>query len=224
MPIITSDKDGIVELSSEDDQARILYTLDGSIPTTHNAYAYLKPVKITKTTLLRAVAIKNKFPGSKILSQHVGTDIYQKAQTINKKLQNGLKYEYYEGYVQNTDEIRKLTRIKTGITQNITNSLKISDLNYAFNFTGYIKVPEDGVYTFYLSSNDGSKLYLNNELAINNDGAHGNREESVVVSLNEGYHKLSLLYFQLGGGQNLVLEWSGENFERVEIPATVFYH
>lgn len=223
-PNISSDKNGVVELSCKDDQAEIIYTLDGSIPSAMNGYTYDKSIIITRTTLLRAVVIIAKYPTSKVLTQNVGTDIYQKSQTVNKKLQAGLMYEYYEGKVPDTHEISELAKNKTGITPNIATSPKSRDINYAFIYTGYIKIPEDGVYTFYLTSNDGSRFYLNDELAINNDGLHGIREESVVVSLSKGYHKISLSYFQLGGGQKLALEWSSKKTKRIEVPASVFYH
>ncbi|NOX67295.1 MAG: hypothetical protein GXO85_16230 [Chlorobi bacterium] len=223
-PVVLSDKNGIVELSCKDNQAVIKYTLDGSMPTTLNGYTYKEPIKIDKTTLLRAIAVRYKYPESNVLSQYVGTDIYQKSQQVEKNLSKGLKYEYYEGKVKNTSEISELTKMKTGVVPSITAAQRNRDANYAFIFTGYIKVPEDGLYTFYLTSNDGSRFYLNDELAINNDGAHGKREESVSLSLRKGYHKLQLSYFQLGGGQDLILEWSGEKFKRENISSFVFYH
>lgn len=223
-PIISSDKNGIIHLSCDDNQAKIIYTLNGSMPNSLDSYSYEKPIKINKTTLLRAAAIRDKYPISRILSQNVGTDIYQNAQKLNKKPENGLKYEYYEGLVKFTKDIKEQSVVKTGITQTITSSPRNRDNNFSFIFSGYINIPEDGTYTFYLISNDGSRFYLNDESAINNDGAHGKREESVVMSLRKGYHKLQLSYFQLGGSQNLILEWSGGNFERVEVPGSVFYH
>ena len=223
-PIVVSDKDGIVELSCDDNKAEIRYTLDGSSPTALNGYVYEKLITITKTTLLRAAAVKYQYPISGILSQNVGTDIFQKPQVVNGKLQNGLKYEYYEGKTKSALEIRELPKVKTGISTNVATTTRTRDENYAFIFTGFIEIPEDGAYTLYLTSNDGSRLFLNDELAINNDGAHGKREESVVVSLSKGYHKFVLSYFQLGGGQTLEMEWSGEKFEKEVIPASVFYH
>ncbi len=223
-PIVVSDKDGIVELSCDDNKAEIKYTLDGSTPTTMNGYVYDKPITITKTTLLRAAAIRYQYPISEILSQNVGTDIFQSAQKIDQNLGKGLKLEYYEGKTKSTLEISELPKVKTGIATNVATTTRTRDENYAYIFTGYIEIPEDGAYTFFLTSNDGSRLFLNDELAINNDGGHGNREESVVVSLSKGYHKFVLSYFQLGGGQTLEMEWSGEKFEREVMPASVFYH
>lgn len=194
------------------------------MPTTLNGYTYKEPIKIDKTTLLRAIAVRYKYPESNVLSQYVGTDIYQKSQQVEKNLSKGLKYEYYEGKVKNTSEINELKKMKTGIVPSITTAYRNRDVNYAFIFTGYIRIPEDGLYIFYLTSNDGSRFYLNDELAINNDGAHGKREESVSLSLRKGYHKLQLFYFQLGGGQDLIMEWNGEKFKRENISSFVFYH
>lgn len=223
-PIVVSDNNGIVELSCKDDLAEIKYTLDGSIPTSINGLRYEEPIEVDRTVLLRAVALKYRYPESKILSQHLGTDIFQKAQNINRDLGKGLKYEYFVGKVKSTIEIESLPKNETGITEDVSSSTQISIENYAFIFTGYIKIQEDGAYALYLTSNDGGRLFINDELAINNDGAHGKREESVVLSLKKGYHKIKLFYFQIGGGQTLELEWSGEKVEREAMPAAVFYH
>lgn len=223
-PVVVSDKNGIVELSCKDNLAEIRYTLDGSIPTSLNGYKYEEPIEVNGTVLLRAVALKYRYPESEVIRKHIGTDIFQKSQVVNNKLQTGLKYEYYEGQAKNALEIKELPKIKSGIASYVTTSTRTRDENYAFIFTGHIKIPEDGAYTFYLTSNDGSRLFLNDELAINNDGAHGKREESVLLSLSKGYHKIKLSYFQLGGGQTLELEWSGDNLNREVIPASVFYH
>ena len=224
VPKISFDKNGVVELYCEDDLAEIIYTLNGTVPSAPNGYFYQSPIKIEKATMLRAIAIKDKFPSSRMLSRNVGSDIFQKPQLVERELQQGLKYEYHEGQMKNTLEIREFPTIKTGIVSNVTTSPKNHKVNYAFTYLGYIMIPEDGTYTFYLTSNDGSRLYINNELAINNDGAHKEREESVVVSLRKGYHRFLLDYYQLGGAQKLVLEWGSGSFERAEIPPSGFYH
>ncbi len=223
-PFISSDKNGVVILACKDTKAEIKYTLDGTMPTSLNGYTYSQPIEISRTTLLRAVSIRSKYPESNVLNKNVGTNIFQKSQKIDKKLKNGLMYNYYEGQVKSTKVIDRLPIIKTGISTSVKTTQRNRNTNYAFIYKGFIDINEDGVYTFYLTSNDGSRLYLNDELAINNDGAHGKREESVVVSLRKGYHKIKLDYFQMGGGQELKLEWSGANFEKVEIPETVLFH
>lgn len=224
-PFVSYDKKGEIKLDCKDKKANIIFTLDGSIPSLNNGSTYKnRAVKVSGTTLLRAIAVKNRVPSSKIVSQYIGTDIYQKAQTVKGDLKNGLNYEYFKGKVKNTFEIYELPLIKSGKVPSVSASPKDLNENYAFIFKGYLKIPEDGSYTFYLSSNDGSRFYLNNKLAINNDGAHGNREESVSLSLQKGYHQIKILYYQLGGGSNLKMEWSSDHFKRKEISSSVFFN
>ncbi len=89
---------------------------------------------------------------------------------------------------------------------------------------GYIKIPEDGKYTFYLASNDGSVMYLDDHELINHDGPHSMIEESVVVALHKGMHKIVVKYFQMQGGQGLRLSWKGTGFAKMEIPESVLSH
>lgn len=42
--------------------------------------------------------------------------------------------------------------------------------NFAVRFTAYISVPQAGHYTFYLTSNDGSALYIHGTKVVDNDG------------------------------------------------------
>ncbi len=96
--------------------------------------------------------------------------------------------------------------------------------NFALKFDGYLSVPEDGLYTFFLVSNDGSQLKLNDKEFIDNDGPHGDREVSMGTSLRAGKHKIELNYFQQGGGKKLKLYWQGPGFDKQEIPDSVLSH
>src|SRR5206468_4016977 len=52
---------------------------------------------------------------------------------------------------------------------------------FASRHTGVVKVDNAGNYTFYLSSDDGSRLWLDGQLLINNDGLHALQERSATV-------------------------------------------
>jgi len=75
-----------------------------------------------------------------------------------------------------------------------------------------------------LNSNDGSRLYVDDFLLINNDGPHGIKEESAIVSLRKGFHKIAVKYFQMGGSQILMVSWKGAKFKKSEIPTKVLFH
>ncbi len=223
-PYVSFDKKGTVKLACTDTSAKIKYTLDGRVPSHFTGQLYERPFEVASTTMLRAVALKSKTPSSKLVSQHIGSDIFQKALKLDKNPQNGLVFEQYRGKVKSTSEISGLPKIKTGKIPKVRIPVKDLNPNQGFIFKGFIYIQKDGTYTFYLSSNDGSRLYLDDNLAINNDGAHGTKEESVKLSLEKGFHKLSLSYFQLGGKSNLILSWSGDGFQKTEIPTTLYFH
>ena len=66
-----------------------------------------------------------------------------------------------------------------------------------------------GRYTLYLTSDDGSALFLDGARVIDNDGAHATTTRTVTLDLDAGAHALELLYFENGGVQTLQLEWQG---------------
>ncbi|WP_344106299.1 family 16 glycoside hydrolase [Myceligenerans crystallogenes] len=70
-----------------------------------------------------------------------------------------------------------------------------------------LRVPADGTYEFRLTSDDGSRLLLDDLVVVDNDGLHG--EESVTGSaeLTAGYHELRAEHFDNAYGAVLRLEW-----------------
>jgi hypothetical protein len=68
---------------------------------------------------------------------------------------------------------------------------------FAIDFQGLLLIENPGEYTFRIESDDGSILYLDGGLVINNDGQHGvQSRDSAVISLARGAHPLRLSYFQ----------------------------
>jgi len=79
--------------------------------------------------------------------------------------------------------------------------------NFGLLVEGYVKIPKDNNYVFRLISDDGSALYLNDELIIDNGGFHGAEAKDAEMALKEGYHKLAVRFFQGSGGKSLQLQW-----------------
>jgi len=222
-PFVKQDKNGHVALACPASDAEIHYTMDGTIPTQHSPL-YQKPLTVSHTVSLKMVAFQpDKLPSS-VVSVTVGTDVYQKAREIKASLLPGLVFRYYEGEVRGTKEIEKLPLKKSGTTPRFSIAPRQREEDFALVFNGYLNIPQDGLYTFYLKSNDGSRLYLNDAELINNDGAHIMLEKSAATSLHAGLHKITLKYFQLGGNHGLKLFWKGPGFEKTEVPATVLFH
>ena len=81
-----------------------------------------------------------------------------------------------------------------------------------------VDIPADGNYTFFVNSDDGSKLYIDGNLVIDNDGQHSPRELSASVNLTKGIHSFKVEYFQ-GPKTQIALElfWQSESFPKAYI-------
>jgi len=91
---------------------------------------------------------------------------------------------------------------------NITGGdFKQLDDNFLLHGTGYLKIDQDGTYSFHIWSDDGSKLFINDQLVIDNDGPHGVEYGEVSIAMKKGYYPFRLEYFQGGGGKFLSFNW-----------------
>ena len=78
-------------------------------------------------------------------------------------------------------------------------------------YEGYVEIPADGVYTFALTSIDGSMLYVDDERLIDNDGPHGDTRLTAQRALAGGWHKIRVEYFDMNNGGMLSLKWASPN-------------
>ncbi len=75
---------------------------------------------------------------------------------------NGLNYRCFEGRWLKLPPFQALTPVKTGVASNFDLAVATRDEYVGLAFDGFIQVESDGVYTFYLTSDDGSQLFLQN--------------------------------------------------------------
>jgi len=84
---------------------------------------------------------------------------------------------------------------------------------FAIDYKGNFRIAKGGNYAFLLTSDDGSKLYVDDQLVVDNDGLHAPVTEEGVLSLSSGEHRIRVSYFQGPKGLvALVLKvlWAGE--------------
>ena len=157
------------------------------------------------------------------------------AVTVTPNYTAGLKAEFFD-YTSAlstipdlTGKTADITRVDAQIDYPSTSGTwanldsRFSD-TYASRHTGYLKVATAGDYTLYLNSDDGSRLYLDGVLVINNDGLHGMTEKSVVKNLAAGYHSVKVEFFENDGGAGLSFSWAGPSIGKQIIPAGVLYY
>lgn len=87
---------------------------------------------------------------------HMATD----PESGNTSLIQGLDYRCYEGNWLRVPEFDRLTPVKAGTAANFDTSVITRNINVGLQFSGYIEVPREGIYTFSTKSDDGSLLYV----------------------------------------------------------------
>ena len=110
----------------------------------------------------------------------------------------------------------RVCELKPGQTPNVDKLMPTVDWsgnqfgledNFVTHALANLTAPADGSYTFRLTSDDGSKLYLDDNLVVDHDGLHGAEPKDGTVNLTAGVHALRIEHFEAGGGQELRLSW-----------------
>jgi predicted alpha/beta superfamily hydrolase len=194
----------------------VRYTLNNSEPTV-NSPLYERPFVFRKPVILKVTPFYGYgIPGNcdslvvnylPVLAPEIGIS----------DLKNGLKYFYYEGDWEKLPDYSKLTPVKSGITNSFTMNERLKDNNFGMCFTGYIDIPKDNVYSFYLGSDDGSQLLIGDTIVVSNDGLHDVIEKRGKVYLKKGCHRMTLLFFQKGGGSALNLEYESSDVAKQKV-------
>jgi alpha-L-fucosidase len=181
----------------------VRYTLDGSTPTTGSP-VYRGPFSLTESAPVKA----RSFYQGKAVSEVVQSS-FQKV-TVNPSVQpdglvKGLSYEYFEGEWDSLPDFSSLTSVASGRSDALDLNVRRRDEKFGLRFTGYIRVPADAVYTFALSSDDGSRLAIGDRVLVDNDGLHGTFEKQGHIALARGLHPVTVTYFNKLGGKELAL-------------------
>jgi predicted esterase len=158
------------------------------------------------------------------------TTYYYKIRAINQygesafdKIGPGVDYAYYERTgMTEVPNFNNMTPVKSGRVGTFSLGMQLQANNFALKFDGLITIPATGNYTFYLRSDDGSRLYIDGSQVVNNDGSHNaNNEISGSVNLNAGIHDIRVTYFEGTGDEVLNVSYSGPGINKQNIPEAV---
>ena len=117
--------------------------------------------------------------------------------------QNGLRASYYPNPARigppmatTIDREPSTSTLRTGTASGWS--------QFSVEWTGFIRVPESGTYTFSTVSDDGSELEIGETVVVQNGGIHGPQEQTGTMDVEAGIYPIRLRYEQAGGG--LMLE------------------
>ena len=211
------------EILCHTQDAQIRYTMDGSEPTETSAL-YEGPFVIEDECELRIRAFKEGWQPSPVFKCRAFPIDYLSAVSPGP-LKNGCRYTYHRGKFKNVAQVSVSPVVSQGILP--APSIKgATDYDYfGFTFNGYIDVPEEGLWEFAVTSDDGAVLELDGRLVVNGDGSHANFKATGHVGLRKGLHAFRLRYLEDYEGQNLEWAWKRPGAEEFEpVPDSAVYY
>jgi YVTN family beta-propeller protein len=126
-------------------------------------------------------------------------------------------FEVYSGTWDFLPDFTALTPVATGTSTAIGVGVTGLTDHFGLVFTQTIQVPTSGQYEWRTNSDDGSKLYIDGALVVDNDGLHAPRAVASSTQLTAGSHSLRVEFFEKGGGQVIEVGYrtGGSSFDPV---------
>lgn len=227
MPMVDSKsisfKDGKVLLPLICEVGDTYYTTDGSEPSSTNGTLYSGPVGLDHTCTLKA----RTFNGDKSSYTYEYPLLYLNS-TKAKTGKHGLKYKFYSDTairsITNVNDLTSERYKRSGVTD-VPSIQKHEEKDwFGYVFEGWLYAPVSGLYTLRLNSDDGSQLFIDEHLLIDNNYNRGNIITAGYAYLEKGLHKFRLPYFEGHNDEKIELGWivpGSETF--VPVPAEAFY-
>ena len=91
-------------------------------------------------------------------------------------------------------------------------------------FDGYVRVFEDGIHTFSTESDDGSKLYVDDQLVVDNNGIHAMIKRTGTIALEAGWHTMRIEFFERGGGAGIISTLAGPQITETTLSGIFLSH
>ncbi len=192
-----------VQIAASSAQVEARYTLDGSEPSVNSLLAS-DALVVSRSCTLKARAF---FEGRAVsaTSSLVLTKVAPRESLGFKPSGSGLTRMRWVGDFEKLPDFRGLQPVANEIAAEIGLPKGPREEHVAYAFLGALRVQQDDMYTFRLTSDDGSRLWVDGDLLIDNDGLHGSVELAGSDALAKGWHTIRVEWFNATGGAELAL-------------------
>ena len=198
----------LITLASRTEGAAIHYTLDGSEPTQASPL-YTQPFVLDKSAPIRARAFKEGMQPSPEACALATKSVFSPACAVSG-LQPGCRYTYHTGEFGWSADVKKSPVKDFGVMEAPSIENAPDEDHFGYIFTGYIDIPEEGIWSFSLTSDDGAILEIDGKPVVNNDGSHSAITTMGRIPLRKGLHAYKLVYLEDYEGQALAWGWRAE--------------
>lgn len=203
----------------------IRYTTDGSDPTVSNKsnMTYRTYISLTETTTIKARSYHKGKAVSDLVERR-----FEKVQPMPAKnvgeLKPGLEVRMFEGDWNKLPEFYFETKYTTKDLPSISIADDPKKEFCGRLYAGVFLVDADAMYRFSLTSDDGSRLWVDGALVVNNDGLHSTETQYGAIALAKGWHHIGVEWFNKTGGAELEVKMGPIGTELKAIPAERFGH
>ncbi|MBC6612621.1 family 20 glycosylhydrolase [Hymenobacter sp. BT507] len=204
------------------DNLILRYTTDGSTPTPTSP-VLPAALPITEPTTVKLVAFTPEGLRGDTYTIRYKQQPYA-APVSAKSPAPGLTATYFTGYFKKSALMQEAKANGSTTVTSVQVPKQAEADQFGVQFRGYLDVPETGIYTFYLTCDDGGTLRLADRMVVDNDGLHSAIEKTGQVALAKGLHPIALDFVEGGGGYTLLLKYSKDGSEPREIPASWLKH
>jgi hexosaminidase len=189
----------------------IRYTLDGGDPG-KDSPTYTEPLRLDLREGPVTVAIRVVLPDGRegpVRRARFEQATPRPAALVDAELEPGLRVELIKGDFRRVSDFRRGSSVRRDPIADVTIPAWAPAEGFGLRFLGYLSVPDDAVYRFRLTSDDGAVIRFAGTTVLDHDGLHGAAAMEADVALSRGVHPIEVLYFQAGGGRTLKLEMAG---------------
>ncbi|WP_043706410.1 proprotein convertase P-domain-containing protein, partial [Tenacibaculum ovolyticum] len=147
--------------------------------------------------------------------------------TVENSCANSISYEFYDlvppGF--SVDNIPTTGALSVGTATSFDVDALFASIpspadTFSIRYKGLLLISTAGSYTFFTRSDDGSKLHIDGNEIVDNDGLHGSVEQSGQVNLGVGYHQIEVTFFENFGAESLQVQYQGPSITKQNIPFT----
>jgi len=205
--VLTLDHRVRVTLVNPLGSGEIRYTLDGTEPDAGSP-RYEAPLSLAVDEAGTTVAARLFLPGGRAGSPRAAR--FARAVPLPSEpaaagAAPGLAVAVFEGDYRSVAELEAAAPVLRDRVEAVGIPPGVRAEGFGLRLEGWLVVPETGVYTFHLTSDDGSDLRIGDRAVVVHDGLHAAEEKSGPVALEAGPHRIRIRMFQAGGGRALAL-------------------
>lgn len=216
--ILFSGEAAVTFKPAPDPEVRIRYTLDGTTPDVSSP-EFEESIAVTRTSEIRA-SYFNRYGRQ---SPPTLVQCIKNEAVHPDELEPGLYARYAEGTWKKMPSLSDLSSAELKKVDGFDLGIRQRDDDFTVHFTGYIKIEQEGLYTFTLGSDDRSTLSIGSRQVFDNDGRQRYKEVSGDIYAAAGIYPLAVGYLESHGGERLQVFVEGPGLEKQPLPASMLY-